>query len=266
MAGSNILLGHRPVSAYDNPSFAELTVLYNAMGARITDVGFDSLPDIYEQPSSQCSNALLIRSICYDLELDELSMWHTRTETLQDGRVQKFSILRGESRLLYAEVLELWRVSDEFRAFFTRLLSDSPFPAYRWETPSVTAATVGRDFEFVLLRSDGLARAVEPAAFASHFTDDDVVVFANLSGDATMVVPCPIAADVGYGHLAAFLRSAPETQIHSLWKTVGRVMQDRLGDRPIDQPIWLSTAGMGVSWLHVRLDSRPKYYGYTPFK
>ncbi|MGI9175867.1 MAG: DUF6940 family protein [Rhodothermales bacterium] len=24
--------------------------------------------------------------------------------------------------------------------------------------------------------------------------------------------------------------------------------------------MWLSTAGGGVSWLHVRLDSRPKYY------
>ena len=25
-------------------------------------------------------------------------------------------------------------------------------------------------------------------------------------------------------------------------------------------PLWLSTAGMGVSWLHLRLDSRPKNY------
>jgi hypothetical protein len=30
--------------------------------------------------------------------------------------------------------------------------------------------------------------------------------------------------------------------------------------------LWLSTAGMGVSWLHVRLDSSLKYYGYKPFK
>ncbi len=31
-------------------------------------------------------------------------------------------------------------------------------------------------------------------------------------------------------------------------------------------PLWLSTAGGGVAWLHVRLDSRPKYYGYSPYK
>jgi hypothetical protein len=31
-------------------------------------------------------------------------------------------------------------------------------------------------------------------------------------------------------------------------------------------PIWLSTAGDGIAWLHVRLDSRPKYYSYGPYR
>jgi hypothetical protein len=31
------------------------------------------------------------------------------------------------------------------------------------------------------------------------------------------------------------------------------------------QPIWLSTAGMGVAWLHIRLDERPKYYSHKPY-
>jgi NADH:ubiquinone oxidoreductase subunit len=39
-------------------------------------------------------------------------------------------------------------------------------------------------------------------------------------------------------------------------------MQNRVGE----QPVWLSTAGMGVAWLHVRLDDRPKYYGYSPYR
>jgi len=33
-----------------------------------------------------------------------------------------------------------------------------------------------------------------------------------------------------------------------------------------DRPLWISTAGMGVNWLHVRLDSRPKYYRHAPYK
>jgi hypothetical protein len=33
-----------------------------------------------------------------------------------------------------------------------------------------------------------------------------------------------------------------------------------------EQPLWLSTAGTGIFWLHVRLDSRPKYYTYQPYR
>ena len=33
-----------------------------------------------------------------------------------------------------------------------------------------------------------------------------------------------------------------------------------------EQPkVWLSTSGLGVYWLHVRLDSRPKYYQFKEF-
>jgi Family of unknown function (DUF6940) len=32
------------------------------------------------------------------------------------------------------------------------------------------------------------------------------------------------------------------------------------------KPVWLSPAGAGVSWLHLRLDDQPKYYGYAPYR
>jgi hypothetical protein len=55
---------------------------------------------------------------------------------------------------------------------------------------------------------------------------------------------------------------ASVSENHALWRTVGKTLQERIAE----QPVWLSTAGGGVSWLHVRLDSRPKYYGYHPYK
>ena len=30
--------------------------------------------------------------------------------------------------------------------------------------------------------------------------------------------------------------------------------------------LWLSTSGLGVAWLHLRLDHEPKYYQYAPYR
>lgn len=86
--------------------------------------------------------------------------------------------------------------------------------------------------------------------------------FPNLRGDALLVVPSPRTGNDAYGHLAAFLRHAPHQQLDEFWPVVSTAVKSRLGDHPL----WLSTAGGGVAWLHVRLDSRPKYYGYSPYK
>jgi hypothetical protein len=77
-----------------------------------------------------------------------------------------------------------------------------------------------------------------------------------------MIVPCPAGPQSAYSHIGAFVRSAPEQQRHALWRRVGSAMQPRLSPTPV----WLSTAGAGVPWLHVRLDDRPKYYGVATYR
>ena len=192
-------------------------------------------------------------------------MWTTRTEKLTANRAMRIALERDSASLPYGEVLELWAHDQDFRSWFIDLLANVPFTAYRWETPPITSRNVERAFEFVLLDSPGLASHSDPAAFAEHFRgpkSQSVIDFPNLDGDAILVVPCPIGPPSAYGHLAAFLRNAPDEQKHALWSRVGAVMTHRLGATPV----WLSTAGAGVSWLHVRLDNRPKYYGYRPYR
>jgi hypothetical protein len=163
-----------------------------------------------------------------------------------------------------ADILQGWQSDPSFRSLFNALLADAPFAAFRWETPAVTATTVTKPFECVLLDNPSLERRPEPNAFAEHFSrpEINVVSFTNLGGDAILVVPCPIVDPSAYGHLASFVRLAPERQRQSLWQSVGEAMARRVGTKPV----WLSTAGAGVSWLHVRLDDRPKYYGYSPYR
>ena len=156
-----------------------------------------------------------------------------------------------------------WQNDAGFRTLFNGLLADAPFAAFRWETPYVTTALLSQPFEFVVLDSPGLARRPDPNTFAEHFNDvgDEIAVFNNLSKDAILIVPQPVAEASAYGHLAAFVRLAPVPQRQSLWSAVGETLGRRVGEKPV----WLSNAGTGVSWLHVRLDDRPKYYGYPPY-
>lgn len=184
---------------------------------------------------------------------------------MADDRRIKVAIDLDSSPVSYAEILRRWQLDAEFRSWFIALLADSPFSAFRWETPPITTATANRPFEFVLLDSPELATKPDAKAFAKHFstaTADGVIEFPNLGKDAILVVPRPHGPHSAYGHLAAFIRQAPEPQRHALWELVSLAMQRRLGTKPV----WLSTAGAGVSWLHVRLDDRPKYYGYVPYR
>jgi len=83
-----------------------------------------------------------------------------------------------------------------------------------------------------------------------------------LGGDARLVVPTP-QGDAGiYTHLASFVRRAPAAQRDAFWQRVGKCLAEEIeeGTR------WLSTAGGGVSWLHVRIDRRPKYYKYLDYR
>ena len=192
-------------------------------------------------------------------------MWQATVESLSEGRIAKYRVLQGEQPVPYAQVLKAWETDAAFRTFFTATLVDSTFKAFRWETPPITSKTADRDFEFILLDSPYLIGPADSNAFSSHFAasaDQDVLVFPNLGGDALMVVPCPQESATAYSHLATFLRHGPQTQIHNLWRRVGHAMDEHLSERPV----WLNTAGMGVAWLHVRLDSWPKYYGYEPYK
>ncbi|HXU05563.1 MAG TPA: hypothetical protein VN903_31610 [Polyangia bacterium] len=193
------------------------------------------------------------------------SLFEAQAEQIDAGTT-KLRVRWNGAAVSARAALELCRDDESFRSDLIRNLASPSFAAYFWEMPPVSASLADRPFEFVLTEASMLARAAPEAdAFQEYFARDDdgdgVVAFANLGGDATLVVPCPLASTAAYVHLAAFLRGAPAPQAHALFKRVAHEALARISDRPL----WISTAGMGIYWLHVRLDSRPKYYRHTPY-
>lgn len=159
-----------------------------------------------------------------------MKMWSFRSEELPGNNGLHFAVDLDARPAAFADVLGAWQDDTEFRSLFNAELAGAPYTAFRWETPPVTDSTLSRPFEFVLLDSPGLARRPDANAFAEHFeaaSEEGIVVFPNLGGDAIMVVPSPLTFPDAYGHLAAFVREAPEGQADALWRSVGEAMARR---------------------------------------
>lgn len=191
-------------------------------------------------------------------------MWEAVKQPVAGGVC--FHILQESSRLSFRELFTLLESNPDFSRWYADILTSTDLEAFFWEHPPLTKANYEETAEFVLIGSSQLASLhPDPEPFASQFADrpdTDVISFPNLGGDAVLVVPRPIGNIEAYPHLAVFLRRAPESQVRALWKATGKIVRAGLSSTPM----WLSTAGLGVSWLHLRLDTRPKYYTYEPYK
>src|SRR6478752_6169204 len=97
-------------------------------------------------------------------------MWKAQVEQI-DRQITGTTLTSDSGVLSFSQVIELWRNSCEFRTFFTKLISETPFEAFFWETPSVTNQTINRPFAFVVVESKLLERLIpDSSPFASHFS------------------------------------------------------------------------------------------------
>jgi len=195
-----------------------------------------------------------------------MSSWTTRISPC-GARAETWRIDDADGRALRVSgALALLRDDADFRAFWNAALAASRWPAFFWETPPVTRATIDRELEMTLTDAPALAKVTaDRSAFADRLdaaAGADVIAFPNLGGDAVLVVPIPVVRADAYGHLGAFVRRAPPAQADHFWAKVAETALAHVSDAPT----WISTAGMGVPWLHVRLDSKPKYYRHLPYK
>ncbi len=192
--------------------------------------------------------------------------WILNKRSEPSSEYVRFELLQEERPVGFGELLEGLSKSAAARTQLLDALAASPFESYRFETPRLRADRLNIPFEFVLCDDPALARPASPDAFKEKLEGErSVACFRNLGKDAWMIVPAPQVGHEAYGHLGAFVREAPRAQQHALFERVGIQLLAVLFDMP-EQDVWLSTAGAGVPWLHVRLDSRPKYYRYQPYR
>ena len=82
------------------------------------------------------------------------------------------------------------------------------------------------------------------------------VSFLNLSKDTMLVIPMP-RADKNYATLKDFVDNASPNQQKEFWKFVSQTIRKCMKKH---DTLWVSTHGLGVPYLHIRISTQPKYY------
>lgn len=190
-------------------------------------------------------------------------MWRFNVEKLTQT-VDKLWVLGPDGPLTFLAFLKALRDDVSMQQAMSHTLRSQRFDAFRWELPALTRRSASASAEFVMVDTPGLVRTPSPRDFAKPLADADpglVATFPNLGGDALMIVPRQVDPEIGFAHLAEFLTLADDAHVEALWSAAAGAALDNMSDTAR----WLNTAGMGVPWLHVRLDSRPKYYRHRPY-
>ncbi|CAG8627655.1 11294_t:CDS:1 [Racocetra persica] len=186
-----------------------------------------------------------------------------------DRNTVKYNFLNAyDNKLSYIEFIKLLHLGDEkFLDIFTKALNEATdkLSAYFWECPPVSKETTIKPFEFVVTKSATLSYIEQDySSFKNKITEcqnKDVCSFINLGKDATLIVPMP-CHDLDYKNLSNFTKNAPKKQQIKFWQEVATKLTESLD---IGTPIWLSTNGLGVHYLHIRIDNNPKYYSWNEY-
>ncbi len=132
------------------------------------------------------------------------------------------------------------------------------------------------DEAYVVLTSTRMFedRYADPSDFQDQFdkntntAGETVIAFHNLSKDAVLVVPRHVSEKKDlrkYHHLASYLTNSSQEDIRKLLKKTAEKVIELHEDKEriaSNIPLYVSTHGGGVPWLHIRLCNSPKYYHY----
>jgi hypothetical protein len=69
-----------------------------------------------------------------------------------------------------------------------------------------------------------------------------------------------------YTSIAHVTRHAPTQQTIDYWRTVGERVLSVAAQQSATQLMYISTSGLGVYYLHCRIEHRPKYYSHGPYR
>ena len=157
----------------------------------------------------------------------------------------------------WSEVLSQWESGN-----YPKVPKNIKSP-YFWRT-SVQSSKKDLPYKEEFLEDERLLNKKQDLkTFEEKFKKEKYAVsFPNLSGDTILVVPVPRKGK-RFTNMFYFMNNASEIQKKELWKKVAEQAKEFL---KTNEKIWISTHGLGVNYLHVRICNNPKYYENSKLK
>lgn len=183
---------------------------------------------------------------------------------------------RGFDEISYSLFIHLLKSKDkDFLKVFGEALNNATneLSAYFWECIPVSQKSINKKFEFVVTKTKELNNITQDSRpFAKQLADIAIAgvhtgSFPNKGKDAILIIPGAKKDNdkdiIDYKNISQFTKNAPHEQQQKFWQEVANVLSGELEKN--EAPKWLSTHGLGVHYLHVRIDNQPKYYSWDGY-
>ncbi|ACH46891.1 unknown [Feldmannia species virus] len=127
-----------------------------------------------------------------------------------------------------------------------------------WETSRISAdgSSTFKQKQVAASRDLPMSMVGDSSAFTKYlYGQTSPVSFYNLNRTAVLVAP----PDTGknFAHLGLFYKNSTTQERKQLWRKVAEEIMKKIRK---GESVYVSTHGTNIPWLHIRLDTVPKYY------
>jgi hypothetical protein len=165
--------------------------------------------------------------------------------------------------------------------------SDLSIKSYYFQTPNICSLNI--PIEFVLMKTHNLhKKKADWSKYAEYMNrkprNRHSLSFINLTGNIMLTIPFNKKKNIRYGHIKDYMTYASMEEIYDIFLEIGIQIEiyneasrrhssinksnvaTTTSNISICHPLYLSTHGHGVQWLHFRLEEKPLYYNYNYYK
>ena len=171
----------------------------------------------------------------------------------------------GDEILTVREIINFFENKSFVLEFVSIINNTINYNSYFLECPKMNADTLNDEFEFIIY--DAKNKFENKSANFDIFCpySDNHLSFSmkSYSGN-TLIIPNYMKGTpcVNYLNISNFLKNSLDEQIVDLFYLISDNLKKEINS---GKTVWLSTHGLGIPWLHIRIDYYPTYYSHKKY-